>query len=243
MDSWRVEGLNKMSEIKNCGICSLPLADSEIEWSWTHHAECRKCYVCKNDIAIDLAQKFIDKKVDYLGHITCHETRMREEIEKRPVTVTQGMLDYLNNISLMCTPNLSRNVEDNQTLAEGAANKQWLHLSSLEEKYVALKMMQAVTASWSILLSNDKKNLDINIRREEFDKDREKRHQERMDEVSGFRVSKQREVEIKREKKSPDWKAIQGLVACGMSEDAAREFIKTNKKTKGTTTENGESVQ
>lgn len=197
---------------------------------WTSHKECEVCYVCKNPVTLDHVEKYLARKIDYLGHSTCHEKRMAEEIAKRPVEVTQGLLDYLNNISLMAVPDLSRSVEDNCSLADTAARKQWVHLSSIEEKYVALKKLQSVCATWSVLLSNDKQMLNVNIRREDFDNERLKRHQAKMAEVELGRVSEQRKKEIKREKLTPDGKAIKALTMVGMTEEQAREFIKTQKR-------------
>lgn len=214
----------------NCKICSLPLLAEQVPTPRQTHKECEVCYLCKLDVSHEYVEQFIAGKVDYLGHITCHEQYMRDEIEKRPITVTQGLLDYLNEKSLMCTPNLNRSIEDNQSLAESAGRKVWLHMTSLEEKYTALKMMQAVTAAWSVLLSNDKAQLNILIKREEFTIEREKRNSEKMAEVEQYRVSEQRKTEIKREKKTPDWKAVQGLIATGaFTEESARAFLKEQK--------------
>lgn len=225
-----------------CKLCSKDLGPFELSVNAQWHKECCICYVCKGEVHRDIVVKYVKEAISYLGHSTCHERYMSEEISKRPIQITQGVLDYLNNMSLMMVPDLSRSEEDNCSLADSAGKKQWLHMSSLDEKYIALRKMQTVCAAWSIALKNDRETANVLIKREEFTMERLKRDAEKMASVTEYRGSEQRKVEIKREKKTPDWKAITGLIATGaFTEETARAFLK-EQKSKHTSKDSKEQV-
>src|SRR5665213_862156 len=108
------------SASKTCIVCELDLGPLEIQSRRSYHYDCQVCEYCKNEVAHEIMTRWILDKGPR-AHSTCYETYMQEEIQKRPVTITQGMLDYLNNWRL--TPDMTHSVESNQDAASLKARK------------------------------------------------------------------------------------------------------------------------
>lgn len=217
--------------VKLCKVCELELGFLEIQARLSYHFDCCVCEHCKNEISKEIMLRWIND-IGPRAHSTCHEKYMQEEIAKRPVEITQGMLDYLNSWRLC--PDLSRTVEDNQSRAEYQTRKNVIDMN-LEEKYVFLKMMQAATATISVILSNDKQSAEVKIRREQADIEREKRSKDLVADAQETRISQQAQVEKKKVKKllskqTPEGKLLNQFLAMGMNLEQAKQMLGTAKQ-------------
>lgn len=216
---------------KTCKVCQLDLGPLELTARLAYHFDCCNCEHCGKGIAHEIMVRWtLDKGPR--AHSTCHETYMQAEMAKRPVEITQGMLDYLNAWRL--TPDLSRSVEDNQSRAEHQTRKNVIDMN-LEEKYVFLKMMQAATATISVILSNDKQSSEVKIRREQADIEREKRSKDLVADAQDIRLSQQAQDEKKRDKKlltkqTPEGKLLNSFLKMGMSLEQAKAMLATAHK-------------
>lgn len=211
-----------------CPICSLPLGAIELELDKPWHFDCEKCTICGGDITSEIVARCLrtDREI---SHDPCFDKKYEALAAARPVEVTQGLLDYLNNVRLMIEPEMSRSIEDNQSLAESHLQS-WLHEKKIDEIYIALRKMQAVTACLSIVL-NEKQKREVSVRiSAEEKRKRDLDLKTKVGEAEQYRESEQKQVERKREKQTPEGKAIAALMKTfGWSEDAAREHLSSMK--------------
>ena len=217
--------------VKTCKVCEKELGFLELQARLQYHFDCCTCEHCGNEISKEIMIRWILDKGPR-AHSTCHDTFMQAEIAKRPVEITQGMLDYLNSWRLC--PDLSRTVEENQSRAEYATRKNVIDMN-LEEKYVFLKMMQAATATISVILSNDKASTEVKIRREQADIEREKRSKDLVADAEGTRISQQALIEKKKNKKllskqTPDGKLLNDFMKMGMTLEQAKQMLGSAKQ-------------
>jgi hypothetical protein len=173
---------------------------------------------------------------ELIYHRPCYDSHMEAERDKRPVEVTQGLLDYLNNCRLLVEADLSKSIEDNQAEAEGALDsirrRRWMHEKSIDEIFVSLRKLQATTACMSILL-NDKQKKEVSLRISTEEK-RRSALAAKVGEAQDYRESEQRKVERKREKQTPEGKAIAQLMKTfGWTEDVARTHLQSMKSEGG----------
>lgn len=214
------------SQTKVCKVCELELGFLENQARLSYHFDCCKCEHCGNEITREIIQRWLLDKGPR-AHSTCHETFMQAEIAKRPVEITQGMLDYLNNWRL--TPDLTRSIAENQSRAEVATRKNAVDMNH-EELYVFLKMAQAVTAVVSVIISENKSSAEVKLRREQWEKEREKRSKDLVEDAQETRVSQQAQVEKKKNKKllskqTPEGKLLNQFLAMGMSLEQAKQML------------------
>ncbi len=218
-------------KIKVCKVCESDLGFLEIQARLSYHFDCCVCEHCKNEISKEIMMRWIND-IGPRAHSTCHETYMQAEMAKRPVEITQGMLDYLNTWRL--TPDLTRSIDENQSRAQSQARKCVIDMNH-EEKYVLLKMMQAFTATISTIISSDKQSAEVKLRREEWEKEREKRTKDLVQDAQDTRLSQQAQVEKKKTKKllskaTPDGKLLNDFMKMGMTLEQAKQMLGTAKQ-------------
>ena len=222
----------------NCKICSLELTESFT----TVHEDCTLCVYCNHEVGNDLIEKRLRESktctssckskenihsqecIDNthypieIFHDYCRNMKLENDFKNKPVTITQEHLDMLNSANLLFRPKMDLSVETNQKESEFLSHK-FIHEMTLEEKFVALKRLEAVAAMWSIALSKDKNRIQTKLAEQDRIKYKELQ-----------RDSDKLEFEKKREKKkdrnennapsdptlSPEerqrWKAIQALM-------------------------------
>jgi len=216
---------------KVCKVCNLELGFLEIQARLSYHFDCCICEHCKHDIAKDIMLRWIADKGPR-AHSTCHETFMQAEIAKRPIEITQGMLDYLNSWRL--TPDLTRSIEENQSRASVQTRKNAVDMNH-EEIYVYLKMAQAVTATISVIISENKSSVEVKLRRDAWETEREKRSKDLVADAEETRVSQQALVEKKKTKKllskqTPEGKLLNQFLSMGMSLEQAKQMLGSAKQ-------------
>lgn len=216
---------------KLCKVCEKDLGFLEIQARLSYHFDCCVCEHCNHGISKEIMVRWILDKGPR-AHSTCHETWMQAELAARPVTITQGMLDYLNSWRL--TPDLTRSIEENQRSAENQTRKNIVDMNH-EERYVFLKKMQAATAVISVIISNDKQSAEVKFRRDEWEREREKRSKDLVADAQETRLSQQAQVEKKRDKKlltkqTPEGKLLNSFLKMGMSLEQAKAMLATAHK-------------
>lgn len=208
----------------NCRICSLPL-ENELEEKREFHFACNKCELCGNE---GLQPERIRECLNdghKVSHLTCWQSWQEKEIAKRPITVTQETLDYLNRIRLIIEPNLQYSIEDNQSEA-GRSAERYMHERSIDEQFIALKRAQAACAAMSVCYHNNKEQLNIRIKREETYEDRLRKDRKLVDDAESVRSGQDEVKRKKREVLSGDAKAIKSLMsAMRCDESTARRIL------------------
>jgi hypothetical protein len=218
--------LDSEPKIKVCKVCEKDLGFLEIQARLSYHFDCCICEHCGHEITKEIMVRWVQDKGPR-AHSTCHDTYMQAEMQKRPVEITQGLLDYLNNWRL--TPNLAQSIDHNQSRAEHQTRKNVIDMNH-EEKYVFLKMMQAVTATISSIIANDKQSSEVKLRRDEWEKEREKRTKDLVADAENVRESQQAQVEKKKNKKlltkqTPEGKLLNQFLAMGMTLEQAKQML------------------
>jgi glutamyl/glutaminyl-tRNA synthetase len=146
---------------------------------------------------------------------------MAAEFRKRPVTITQELLDWHNERRLIFDVNKDMSVNSNQTMAStNFRNSRWVHEMPLEDLYILMKRLEALAAEASIMLTESKRKETIRLEIQQRDK-------KLVDDVVNGRVTEERKKEIKRNKFTPKEKAINAMMAVGLSrEDAIADLEK-----------------
>jgi len=223
---------NETLKIKICKVCEKELGFLEIQARLQYHWDCCLCEHCGKEISREIMMRWVNDNGPR-AHSTCHETFMQAEIAKRPVTITQGMLDYLNSWRLC--PDLTRSIDENQSRAENQMRKNVVDMNH-EERYVLLKQMQAATAVLSVIISNDKASAETKLRRDEWEKEREKRTKDLVQDAQETRLSQQALIEKKKTKKllskqTPEGKLLNQLLAMpNMTLEMAKQILGTAKQ-------------
>lgn len=216
---------------KTCKVCELDLGPLELQARRAYHFDCQICEYCKNPITHEMMHRWMIDKGPR-AHSTCYETYMQEEIKRRPVTITQGMLDYLNNWRLC--PDMSRTVESNQDTASLQARKCVIDMNH-NEMYTLLKMAQAFCGTISEIVSQNKDSAEVKLKRKLADDEREKRSKDLVKDAEGTRISQQAQLEEKRTKKllaksTPEGKLLNMFMKLGMTLEQAKHQLATSKK-------------
>lgn len=208
----------------NCKICTLPLGDLEISLNAEIHFDnCRICTICHQEgLQTDRLLECVEKGIP-ASHLTCYSEKMELEIRQKPVTITQELLDWHNERRLIFDINSMLTVNANMTMAAtNFRNSRWIHQLSHDDLFLVMKRLEAVAAEASIILSETKK-------RDTIKKDREIRDKQLIKEAGEGRVSEQREREVKRNRYTPEEKAIKAMMTIGLDRDAAIEELTKQK--------------
>lgn len=216
---------------KTCKVCELELGPLEISARRAYHFNCQVCEYCKEQITHEMMHRWLLDKGPR-AHSTCYETYMQEEIKKRPVTITQGMLDYLNNWRLC--PDMARSIESNQDASSLQARKCVVNMNP-QEIYTLLKMAQAFCGTISEIVSQNKQSGDVKLRVAKADAERAKRSSDLVKDAQETRLSQQAQLEVKRDKKllskqTPEGKLLAMFQKMGMTLEQAKHQLATSKK-------------
>jgi hypothetical protein len=229
--------------VHNCSVCFIEFPEGTSQYLKIHE-ECMKCIYCGNAVGEDIIEKLIkDQGASSRGgslspsdepltnesskilvyHPYCHTQKLEADFKNKPVIITQGHLDMLNAANLLFKPNLELSVQTNQKQAEYQSHK-FIHEMTLEEKFIALKRLEAVAAMWSIALSKDKHRIQIQLDEKERIK-----HKELQQEGDKLEYEKKRQRKnvtaalagnLTPEEKQFE-KAVAAFMRLGMSRDTA----------------------
>lgn len=225
-------------ENRKCGVCNKPLTNFEHNLNHVCHESCYNCNYCGNAVGLDLVHRMIKEETTEgplpepcyplpVYHRPCRDEALREEMKRKPVTITQEHLDVLNRTNLLfrqifeSDENLS--VETNQELTASMV-RTFLVDMPREKKYRALKNMEASAAICSILIGQKNKDeikLEIAKRdSERFQRVKEYRENRQQADEERKAVSRERAKRLDPAERQRE-KAIAAMMAIGMDRDEA----------------------
>lgn len=210
--------------MNNCKVCSQPLGSLEEQLNAEiHFDDCRKCTICgESGLQLDRLMKCVEDGIPP-SHLTCYDSKMEQEIKRKPVVITQELLDWHNERRLIFDINSQLTVNANMVMAAtNFRNSRWIHELNHDELYLVMKRLEAIAAEASILLSETK-------RRDSIKKERENKDKELIKHAGDERVSEQREKEIKRNRYTPEEKAIKAMMGLGLDRAGAIEELNKQK--------------
>jgi hypothetical protein len=224
---------------RKCLICHEPLEDWQQSLSAQvihKERECGNCVYCKKPVHRERILRCIAKE-DPISHMPCLEKFMKDSFESRPVTITQGHLNYLNRmIQFAYKPDMLLSLEENMDIAE-LANTQFIKDMSMEEKFIHMKMMEAACANASIAIHNDKEKIRLVVERRDIERHVKIRDLQKVNDVEYQREKNKADKEARTERKviqgDPALRArektIESMIKMGFSREAAIEFIDKQK--------------
>lgn len=227
--------------LRKCAICNEPLSDWQqpIAMQRIHkEGPCILCKYCNKEVGRDRIFQCLDKE-DPISHTSCYDKFIEESFLSRPVTITQGHLNYLNKlIQFAYRPNMARSIEENMGIAEEISNKNIVDMS-MEEKFAHMKMMQAAAANVSIVLGKNKDAIRLKVEREDIERHVKIRDLGRVLSAEELRTLQENErvssIEKKRITGDPVLRAREKLIdnyqkMMGFTREGAIEFIDKQKK-------------
>jgi hypothetical protein len=155
---------------------------------------------------------------------------MKRIQDKSTVTIPRVYFEYLNKIRLMLEPDEDKSIETNQKLADLRALP-LAHLQNHEQRLFFWKRLEAACASYSHLVSRDRKKIEADIKsrdNERFadaisERSKPKAPKTKAKAEAGSYEREAIKNETKEEKALR--KAIAGMVALGMSESEAKKAL------------------
>lgn len=189
-----------------CRVCNLPLSESDVlsKRKYCLSGNHNKCAICGNPTTHEMLERAIASGSD-CEHQHCRDQRNALELKRKPVVITQELLDWHNERRLIFDVDVNLTVNANQTLAAGSfRSSRWVHEMPLDQLFILMKKMEAVAAEASIILSESK-------RKEQVRKEREAKDKSILKSTFENRVSEARAKEIKRNRFTPDEKAIKAM--------------------------------
>jgi hypothetical protein len=222
----------------NCNICH-QLSET------TSHEACRNCIYCGSEVMkprLDKLLKEDEGQTDYkivIHHEICRRQQLERDFKAKPVVITQEHLDMLNRSHLFMDQvfysSQDLSIETNQEKCEIMVSH-WFNEMDLEEKFRALKNLEAITARMSIALSKDKNAIQTKIQAKEIEKYKEvKEYREgQLTRKTEKQMKSLSEIEAANEKANPQLKArrkaIESFIKVGLSKaDATRMVDEANK--------------
>ncbi len=202
----------------NCQICHQPLDQFEVEHNHKYHQDCKNCIYCNSAVHVDIIAKLVkeeDKQTDVkilIYHQPCRDEKLKQEFKLKPVTITQAHLDMLNRSHLFMNQVMHSSsdlsIETNQEICERQVQP-WFSELDLEDKFRALKNLEAITAMMSIALSKDKNSIKSRIEAKEIQKYKEaQEYREQQKEKKETRqVSAGQKIQRENERANPELKA------------------------------------
>ena len=225
----------------NCIVCS-----KDTLCTIPYHDDCMLCIFCHRGVGLIVVEKLIKQGITEVYHVPCKDTEEAKAYAERPVTVTQGTLDYVNRFNLLFMPNLELSIAGNQAEAE-LKLLPCVSDMTLDQLGLTLKRMESATAMLSILISKHKDTIRIrsqerdrerfeevqDIRTEQINDDFAKRKRSRQKEEARQAGAKERE-ERKAIARDPKLKAkestIKQLMSFGMTREAAEATVGATKQ-------------
>lgn len=228
------ETTEQVEKTKNCKVCHLPLDPFEVEHNHHFHVDCKKCHYCSNEVQVDIINRILKAEENpadgpkvIVYHQVCRDRQIEQDFKNTPVTITRSHLDYLTRAVNMASVDETLSVESNQLQGE-IQSRQWISEMTLEQKYLHLKKMEAITAMLNLALSKDKQRILIML--SERDKSRMVETEEIRRNQATAKVKKQEKTREAARKVSPKEKtkekAIVALMnAAGMTREQATAII------------------
>lgn len=161
--------------MKTCFICLIQDIPDSSPRVPAYHDDCLFCKYCNKPVGVDLAIKEDERESrangpdrDYslhISHAPCFSEAMDREMQKRPITITQGLLNHINQRLAMtgCRAttsglesllDISLSVELNQQVGEIAVH-QVINTMSPDEKFLLSKVLQNTAVTCSLLIQKD----------------------------------------------------------------------------------------
>lgn len=211
-------------QFKACLFC-----EAAIENHLEYHHECAKCpYNCGNPINEQVVESSRRADRPLGSHSHCHERHMRDEIARTPVTITQAMLNWYNDVRMLTMPEMELSVEGNQESVKRQFEKfvnKGIYIpdilggqqigtdySNLEFMYKFVARVEMLAACGRILISKDKHKAKAEIAERDIAKFKK---------VAAERKAIAESTPRERRKLSLRDKAVAGLIAIGFSESEA----------------------
>lgn len=222
----------------NCIVCEQALPDG---WAAApiHFDTCDRCIYCNETVQFSDIQKLARLRAEVADngkfsvyHQHCKNEALEKDFKSRPVIITQEHLDYLNASNLMFKANLQLSVETNQQEAE-IRSREWIFQMSLEEKFIVLRRMEAVTAMLSIALSKEKQKIQIKLDELKRVGLKDLQQVEERIEIEKERIAKRKREEMKLSPAArAREKSITAMMAIGMTREAAEKTMEDNERRK-----------
>lgn len=150
----------------SCKACDGPLGHpSQPSNIYTQYCyTCKTCSECKNIVAPeDLLFNLKYRGGEHFVHCSCLVPELYEQLKNRTIEVKERELDLLNAAHLMVRPNIELSIDTNCKVAEVEGMKWFNDLPSLDEKFLALRRMETLAATFSLLLKKEPGSKTIRI--------------------------------------------------------------------------------
>jgi hypothetical protein len=155
--------------MNTCKLCSEPLGHPAIPSNpYTHYCyKCKTCTECKElvsteDVAFYL-KYYKDGGFPALTHCACMVPSLYESLKNRSVSISEKELDIINAAHLMVRPNIELSIDSNIKEAEIAGITWFNQLATLDEKFLALRRIETLAATCSLLLKKEPGSKTIRI--------------------------------------------------------------------------------
>jgi hypothetical protein len=225
---------------RKCKICGLPLDEWQqaLEYQTIHKdGPCIHCKWCSQPVGRDRIFRCLEKE-EPVSHLPCHDKAMANDFAARPVTITQGHLNYLNRmIQFAFVPDMAKSLEQNCEDADLASKLSVVEMT-MEQRFVKMKMLESACATLSIILDKDKEKIRLAVQKEDLARHVKIRDLNKVLSAEQLRELQEKEMAQQREKNrikgSPELRArektIDSLVKLmGMSRETAIEFLDKQK--------------
>ena len=217
---------------ENCLRCHEPMEEFLRRHRRKFHDHCLKCHYCNKDVSYEIIEKQIERN-ETPCHRPCEDKYFEQEFKNKPVTITQDKLDYLNRANLMFAANLELSPETNQKEASYMANLFIVDMT-LDQLFITLKRMEAITAMCSIALSKDKSRAIAMIaerEREKFNEVQEyrKKQVERRDQRRESEISKTPKAKMTAEEKTHN-NMVNSYLKMGFTQEQVDKILEDARK-------------
>jgi len=168
-----------------CIVCLQPLTDGEAVRKPYYHDSCLSCHYCHKPVGLQIAEKQIDQEEktnpnrDYpaiIYHQPCEDAAIKLKFDARPLTITQGDLNYVNKHLAMlgfnfdgstmeCLLNSEISVDANNQSGDLAvvAFMQSVCELDITQRFLLAKRMQSVATMISIMNHRDPRMRDVQL--------------------------------------------------------------------------------
>lgn len=151
---------------QHCKLC-----EAELNWPsqssnpYTQYCiKCKTCTYCNEMIGKEDLEWCLQYEQP-LAHCLCLTPELHKSIEQRKVEISQKELDLLNAAHLMVRPNIDLSIDTNCKDAEVKGMKWFNELKTLDEKFLVVRRMETLAATFSLLLKKEpgSKTIKINL--------------------------------------------------------------------------------
>lgn len=133
-----------------CPICTTILDPTEHP---KFHIRCMNCTYCHLPVPTPDVERMYSKGP--IAHQRCEDHHFQQELKKRPVEVSQKLLDYLNQVNLMFSAKINLSLETNGKEAAYIAGLLAVDMT-FDQLAIVIRRMEFATAAFSMILSKNK---------------------------------------------------------------------------------------